>query len=212
MQVCCGDQTFVTVLLLLGNRGYLPDVIKFQCSLAALFSDECVQSSRSGSQDCRHSVCDQIWICKNRSNPGTTGEKGIHKNQVLSSSRKPCFSRKMKCHLTHTVQQRIHCFFFTYKCLTRPLQLPVSVLHATTSLCSSWLMSKGAWLTVCWSFRHLHLLTCSYNEVKCASWRFSLRSWLVIGYVIGGKLWSISRLPRKTDGQDFHNWMSDNSI
>lgn len=55
LQVCCVDQTFVTVNLSLGNRGDLSDVIKFQCSLAALFSDECVQASRSGS-GCRGSV------------------------------------------------------------------------------------------------------------------------------------------------------------
>lgn len=190
MQVCCGDQTFVTVHLLLGNRGYLPDVIKFQCSLAALFSDECVQSSRSGSQDCRHSVCDQIWICKNKRNPGTTGEKGIHKNQVLSSSRKPCFNRKMKCHLTPTVQQSIHCFFFTYKCRTHPLQLPVSVLHATTSLCSFWLMSKRAWLTVCWSPK--------YSLISSSSPAYTFIQW--------GQMRVLAVFPEKLAGHWLRNW------
>lgn len=91
----------------------------------------------------------------------------------------------------------------------------------------SWLMSKRAWLTVCWSRKYSFISSSSpahtFTYLHVRIWphtmrsnarllRFFLRSWLVIGYVIGGKLWSRSRLPRKTDGQDFNNWMSDNSI
>lgn len=94
MQACCVDQTFVTVNLLLGSHRYLQDVIKFQCSLAALSSDDCVQASRSGSYGCRRSVCDINVL--NKSNPDTAGEKHICKRHVLSPGRKLYFNRKIR--------------------------------------------------------------------------------------------------------------------
>lgn len=171
-------------------------------------------------------LCDQVRICEEKSNPGTTGGKG-EKNQILSSSKQFVFKQEdemsFDTHITaedslpfsvRTNVLRIPCNFLSACC--RPQLLTVS--SCCGLLTDDCLKRPRPFLGPrnCSSFRHLHVLTFTHWGQTHVLARFLF---FVFSWEVG---WSsvtqwVEGCDRKADclgkrmGKIWSDWKSDNS-